>query len=1088
MSGSSPVSPLLDGLIMGEPISEHHGVRCCPALREDTDERYMVKIVSIPASQNQLDALLLTGAFANELKAQEYFAELADAVTQEAELLDRLSRTEGFLPYQGTQIVKMQDGVGFEVYLLAPYRDTLEEQMRQSPLTHRAAVDLGLDLCAAMAASRRAGYLYLDLKPSNIFATEDRGYCIGDLGTIRLSSLPYASFPEKYRCVYTAPEIQDAMSPLNGTLDIYALGLTLYQVYNNGQLPIVTPQVDQPVPPPLYADYEMAAIILKACAALPEDRWQSPAEMGQALVGYMQRNEVSDTSIIPPPVELLTVTDEPEEFLTEEENDAEFAQLLAMIPDEDPPADEAPPAAEEVPAEEVAAEEEPAEPEDAPAEPPGPETDQEDPLGEEDPPPEELDAEEGPPPDDERTEDGVTNEVAQMLAQADVLIEHELPEPVVAPDPIEVPIPPPIIPEPEPEPVPEQERVPEVIEDPPDPVEDDPPPDVGPPEPEDIEETEDMPENTSKKKIDTRLVIRIAAIALLLVAIGAFGFYYYNNIYTQTIDSLSITGVDDQIIVRVDTKADSSKLTVVCTDAYGNTTQSSLTSGVALFNGMKPDTQYKIEVTISGSHKLVGQTTGTYTTGSQSKIVNFTVTNGAEDGSVILSFNVMGPDSQRWTVEYAAPNIPAKTATFEGHSVELSGLTVGVVYTFRLTPEDDLYLTGEHQTQYTVTGTILAQGLTISAYYTDLVSVTWTAPDGVTGTNWIVRCYNDAGYDQTGETTGLSWIFSGIDSTTDHTITVTAQGMTQSVSISTEGLTPTETPDQGNDAPQDPDQGIDDPQDPDQGTDDPQDPGQNENDPQDPGQNDNDTQDPGNTQDPDQSEDPQDPDQGSTQDPDQGDEKPQDPDQNGDEPAEAVVITGFKGSTSIAPWNMELSWSYTGQKPSGWIVTYTTNGGEPVVMKCSENYINIIVSPEDVYVFEVRPADDVEYSCEPWTYTAQKGYYTGNGFDPYTASFSLTTEDSSPVTSFSPDAQIYFCAASDNVDTTVSEMINVTFVIRNANGDIISAQSESIPWNEMWADGICKLLIPQLPTASGDYAIDLFFNYFYVTCLDFQII
>lgn len=54
------------------------------------------------------------------------------------------------------------------------------------------------------------------------------------------------------------------------------------------------------MPTPIYADYELAAIILKTCAPRPEDRFQTPAELKQALVYYMQRNEVSDTLIVPP--------------------------------------------------------------------------------------------------------------------------------------------------------------------------------------------------------------------------------------------------------------------------------------------------------------------------------------------------------------------------------------------------------------------------------------------------------------------------------------------------------------------------------------------------------------------------------------------------------------------------------------------------------------------------------------------------------------------------------------------------------------------------------------------------------------------
>ena len=45
MSEPTLISPLLDGFTMGQPISEHDGVSCCPAIKEDTDKKYIVKII-----------------------------------------------------------------------------------------------------------------------------------------------------------------------------------------------------------------------------------------------------------------------------------------------------------------------------------------------------------------------------------------------------------------------------------------------------------------------------------------------------------------------------------------------------------------------------------------------------------------------------------------------------------------------------------------------------------------------------------------------------------------------------------------------------------------------------------------------------------------------------------------------------------------------------------------------------------------------------------------------------------------------------------------------------------------------------------
>jgi serine/threonine protein kinase len=368
------ISPLLDGCVIGDPISDHHGVRCCPAMQTESESKYIVKIISLPASQVKLDALLLAGAFSSVDAAKVYFQDLAEGVVEEAAALQQLSRLEGFLPYESWQVVPMEDGeTGYDVYLKGPYRSTLERRLRKGAMTHLAAVNLGLDLCAALTVCRRAGYLYADLKPSNICICDEKEYRIADLGFISLDSLNYASLPERYLSEYTAPEITDAYSALNTTMDVYAAGLILYQIFNGGTLPFEGRAPAQELSAPAYADGEMAQIILKAVALEPDARWKDPLQMGQALVAYLQRNNVNDTPIGPveepapeflaeEPVEETPVVEEPstEDILAEVDDaliaagmDEEDLIVEEASVEEETPAEEEVPAEEEAPAEEV---------------------------------------------------------------------------------------------------------------------------------------------------------------------------------------------------------------------------------------------------------------------------------------------------------------------------------------------------------------------------------------------------------------------------------------------------------------------------------------------------------------------------------------------------------------------------------------------------------------------------------------------------------------------------------------------------------------------------------------------------------------
>lgn len=738
MSTPKCIVPLLENFIMGDAISEHNGVRCCPAMEKDTEGKYIVKILSIPASQVQLDALLLTGACTDAESAKDYFKEQADNAIKEAELLQTLAGLEGFVGFEGWQIEPMEDAVGFDVYLLSTYRPTLERYLSRNPMTHLSAVNLGLDLCAALSVCRQSGYLYVALKPGNIYHTEMGDYRIGDLGFVPLDSLKYASLPDKYRSEYTAPEIADAYSSLNDTIDIYSVGLILYQAYNNGQLP--ANDDTGAFPPPEYADYEMAEIILKACAAAPEDRWQTPAELGQALVGYMQRNSVTDDPIVPlPPAEEEAAAEEPEE--------EDPTHSVEDLVDEEYPDDTAP-----VPQDEQA-----------------------------DPDQISFSLTDETLPDEETAESleetEVSEEVSEMLAQADDLIAHETPDPVIPPDPIDVPIPDPIVEETD---EPEEAEIAdepgnmektaeesEQAEEPAQPEENE--------EDDEIEIIEHAPPAKQPEKYRGILITLTVILILLILAIG--GVLFYDHYYIQTVDNMTLSGDQDYLTVTLDTDVDNSLLTVVCSDAHGNSIRQSVTNNTAHFTGLAGDTQYKVTVEISGFHKLIGTTTDSYATDSRTEIVSFHAITGAEDGSVILNFSVKGNDDTAWVVTYFADGEEEKTKEFTGHMLSITGLTVGKTYTYSLEPVADIFVTGNDTITHTASKLIYAENLTVLGFDNGKLKATWSAPEGVTVESWTVRCYNDAGYDNTFTVAEPSISISGLDTNSGYTLDVNAAGM-----------------------------------------------------------------------------------------------------------------------------------------------------------------------------------------------------------------------------------------------------------------------------------------------------------------------
>ena len=758
MSEPKLISPMLDNFAMGDPISNHNGVRCCPAMQQNSDKKYIVKIISIPASQVQLNALLLTGAYRSTAAALAYFKDLSDGIVKETEILEKLSKMEGFVPYVQTQIVPMENEIGYDVYLLANYHRTLERLFRKSMMTHLGAVNLGLDLCAAMTVCRQAGYLYVDLKPSNIFISPEQEYRVGDLGFVPLNTLKYASLPDRYRSAYTAPEIKDAFSTLNTTVDIYAIGLVLYQAFNGGTLPFDGSAPEEVLPAPLYADYEIAEIILKACAPKPEDRWQTPLEMGQALVGYMQRNSVNDTPLYQSPPASASVRSQ--------SFDPNATKVISSIKDltQD---NSAASSAEAAPAEAAEAAE--------PVSEAASETkDEISDLSFMD----QLTSDETAPSEAQAGEIGyqeVTAELSDILNQADDLLNHELPGPVVAPDPIEVPMPAPIVPE-EPEaPAEQPEAIPapqKAAQD-----EDDEDEDEEDDDDEDEDDEDDEDDDAPRKHISVKRIITPIITILIIGLLVVGGYFLYKNFYLQTIDDLQLVGTENQLSVMLITDIDDSLLTVDCVDTFGNKLSSPVVNGGAVFTDLKPNAIYKVDVKISGLHKLVGPTSDSFTTPAQTNIVLFNAVAGSTDGSVMLNLTVDGQKADSWLVTYSAEGEEEKSLAFTGQMVTISGLTTNKEYTFRISSETPLYITGQSELKYTPLPLVYAENLEVSSYSKDTLTVTWTVPDGAVVENWSVQCYNESGYDETQIVSGTEATFTNVDRSVSYVIEVKAEGM-----------------------------------------------------------------------------------------------------------------------------------------------------------------------------------------------------------------------------------------------------------------------------------------------------------------------
>ncbi len=175
------------------------------------------------------------------------------------------------------------------------------------PLDH--AVDLTLEVCAAMATAHAAGIVHRDLKPANLFLaqTPDRTSVLKvlDFGVSKLVNVSAATKEEASITqtgqifgspAYMSPE-QLRGDPVDARTDIWSIGVVLYQLLS-GDLPfrhssfaeILAAAMRDPAPkltskiPDLPA--EVDAILERCLEKDPEHRYPNVGELAQALAPF----------------------------------------------------------------------------------------------------------------------------------------------------------------------------------------------------------------------------------------------------------------------------------------------------------------------------------------------------------------------------------------------------------------------------------------------------------------------------------------------------------------------------------------------------------------------------------------------------------------------------------------------------------------------------------------------------------------------------------------------------------------------------------------------------------------------------------
>lgn len=271
-----------------------------------------LKILSIPETQEEIDELYSRGYDERSISAH-YKQYLEDIVAEYSIMLDL--KGHGNIVYcDEVRYTQHDDGIGWNVFIKMELLKPLTKIM-STEYNEEEVVRLGKDICNALIYCGQKRIIHRDIKPQNIFASDNGSFKLGDFGVAKVSDKTMSG-TKIGTYEYMAPEVYRAQR-YGSRVDIYSLGLVMYWMMNQKCTPFLPlpPQIPtssekenarnrrldgEQLPPPVNGSDRLKAIVLKACAFDLKDRYASAQDMLNALINMNAANP----DPIPEPVDL----------------------------------------------------------------------------------------------------------------------------------------------------------------------------------------------------------------------------------------------------------------------------------------------------------------------------------------------------------------------------------------------------------------------------------------------------------------------------------------------------------------------------------------------------------------------------------------------------------------------------------------------------------------------------------------------------------------------------------------------------------------------------------------------------------------
>ncbi|MBQ6583048.1 MAG: serine/threonine protein kinase, partial [Mogibacterium sp.] len=260
-------------------------------------EQSALKVMRIPQSREDYESVLSESASGEDTAC--YFKGMVHEIVKEIEIMSQFKGHSNIVSYEDFEVRELEGGCSWEIFIRMELLTPLATWLKTHPILVADVVRIGTDICSALEMCSRKQVIHRDVKPANIFYSAQDTFKIGDFGIARSMESTSTATAKRGTPAYMAPEVYKG-ERYDATVDLYSLGIVLYQLLNNNRAPFLPPYPDpirhtdretstrkrmsgDPMPLPCNAQNALGEVVLKACAYRPEDRYQSAEELREAL-------------------------------------------------------------------------------------------------------------------------------------------------------------------------------------------------------------------------------------------------------------------------------------------------------------------------------------------------------------------------------------------------------------------------------------------------------------------------------------------------------------------------------------------------------------------------------------------------------------------------------------------------------------------------------------------------------------------------------------------------------------------------------------------------------------------------------------